>query len=553
MATINNMTDRVNQLIQGMDMASPTSVEHALQVVKGLDDLSSEEKLKLATSMTEVFFHAHHTGATQLPKLAARVEKQVAAFGPEMMPFLFNEIHEVDSESAAYFGKTFSRSGKDALDYILPKLVDYKERDHDLINLIQVLSYFKVPEASKCISPLLQLAKHQNHQVTAMALYTIGRLMQKLPANAFDASVKSQVFDAAFQYMSSTQELVRKLAVGCLGKMLRKGLLQPDLEAKFHHALLSITGRDEKHSWDRAFIVRREAEVFLPYFHKASPAMHLYKQSHRIVVKRLLCPNTYHFKVESPLIARKIEAGQFVIIRPNIYSERIPISVCGWDRDKGTLDLIISAVGKTTTQINAMQPGDAFQDVVGPLGGRSALPDRPGTCVVIGGGYGTGAVIPTARDLKAMGCKVTGIVGARNAGSLIMLNELQEVCDEVIITTNDGTQGIRGFVTDALQEVLRREKLIYILAVGPVPMMKAVSDMTRWFQIPTYVSLNAIMVDGTGMCGACRVTVGGETKFACFHGPDFDGHKVDFDNLMKRQKMFVRQEKLALASMPHEE
>ncbi len=196
-----------------------------------------------------------------------------------------------------------------------------------------------------------------------------------------------------------------------------------------------------------------------------------------------------------------------------------------------------------------MEKGDFFEDVVGPLGERSILPTSIGTCVVIGGGYGTGAIIPTARDMKALGNKVIGIVGARNQESLIMIPELTQACDEVMITTNDGSSGLQGFVTDALKQVLDREKVIYVLAVGPVPMMKAVSEMTRSLKINTYVSLNAIMVDGTGMCGACRVTVGGETKFACFHGPDFDGHKVDFENLTKRQKMFARQEQMAFANM----
>jgi NAD(P)H-flavin reductase len=168
---------------------------------------------------------------------------------------------------------------------------------------------------------------------------------------------------------------------------------------------------------------------------------------------------------------------------------------------------------------------------------------------VIGGGYGTGAIIPTAKDMKTLGNKVIGIVGARTKESLILIPELSQACDKVLITTNDGSEGLKGFVTDALSNVLASEKVIYVLAVGPVPMMKAVSEMTRPLNIATYVSLNAIMVDGTGMCGACRVTVGGETKFACFHGPDFDGHKVDFENLTKRQKMFARQEKMAFESM----
>jgi ferredoxin--NADP+ reductase len=274
-----------------------------------------------------------------------------------------------------------------------------------------------------------------------------------------------------------------------------------------------------------------------------------YSQSYRILSKELLAPHTYHFTIEAPMIARKIEAGQFIIVRPHILSERIPLSICGWDREKGTIDIVVFAVGKTTTQINLMQAGKSFQDVVGPLGNRSNLPSTKATCVVIGGGYGTGAIIPTAREMKQMDNRVIGIVGARNKENLIMVKELRTVCDEVIVTTNDGSEGMQGFVTNALQVVIDREPVHHVLAIGPVPMMKAVSDITKRINIETFVSLNAIMVDGTGMCGACRVTVGNETKFACFHGPDFDGHQVDFENLMKRQKMFAKEEKTAFAVM----
>jgi ferredoxin--NADP+ reductase len=253
--------------------------------------------------------------------------------------------------------------------------------------------------------------------------------------------------------------------------------------------------------------------------------------------------------LEAPFIARKIQAGQFIIIRPYVLSERIPFSICGWDREKGTISIIVSAVGKTSTEINRMNEGDRFKDVVGPLGERSHIPKSKGTKVVIGGGYGIGAIIPTAKDLKAKGNKVIGIAGARNKESLIMFEELNEVCDDVIITTNDGSLGMTGFVTDALKEVLKTKKINHVLAVGPVPMMNAVSEMTRPMKIETFVSLNAIMVDGTGMCGACRVSVGDEVKFACIDGPDFNGHLVDFDNLMKRQKMFIKEEKIAFASM----
>lgn len=283
--------------------------------------------------------------------------------------------------------------------------------------------------------------------------------------------------------------------------------------------------------------------------HILQPGARAYQQSFRILAKKLLCNNTFHFTIEAPFIARKIEAGQFIIIRPYATSERIPFSVCGWDRVEGTIQINVSAVGKTTTEINHMLEGDAFKDVVGPLGERSRLPKTVGTCVVIGGGYGTGAIIPTARDMKAIGNKVIGIVGARNSESLIMIDELKSVCDDVRITTNDGSSGKAGFVTDALADILSTENINHVLAVGPVSMMKAVSEMTRPLRIETFVSLNAIMVDGTGMCGACRVSVGNETKFACFHGPDFDGHLVDFENLMKRQKMFLKEEKIAFDSM----
>jgi ferredoxin--NADP+ reductase len=196
-----------------------------------------------------------------------------------------------------------------------------------------------------------------------------------------------------------------------------------------------------------------------------------------------------------------------------------------------------------------MRVGESFKDVVGPLGERSRLPKTKGACVVIGGGYGTGAIIPTAIDMKANGHKVIGIVGARTAESLIMIDELEKVCDNVLLTTNDGSRGRAGLVTDALNEILSTEDIQHVLAVGPVPMMKAVCELTRPAKITTFVSLNAIMVDGTGMCGACRVSVGNETKFACFHGPDFDGHLVDFENLMKRQKMFLKEEKIASATL----
>jgi ferredoxin/flavodoxin---NADP+ reductase len=551
MRSVNNMetSNRVNTIIQSLNTHSVESVTKTLAASKALSDLTFEEKLDLTKALSDVFFHVHHTGSTEMPKLAVNIEKQISRFGPEMIPFLFKEILEADTETAVYFGKSLARNGVAALDFIVSKLADHRANDHDLINIVQVFSFFKIPEVTKAIPVLLQEARHSNHQVTAMSLYSVGRLVLKLRPTVFSEELRSTMFDSVFRFLAHTQGLVRKNAARTLGKMLRKGLLSSDNEQKLYKTFLAITGRDEHHNWDRAFIVRREAEDFLPYFCQSSLHVRQYSQSYKILSKRLLCANTFHFTIDAPLIARKIEGGQFLIIRPHILSERIPLSVCGWNRDQGSIDIVVSAVGKTTTQINAMEKGDFFEDVVGPLGERSILPSTVGTCVVIGGGYGTGAIIPTAKDMKALGNKVIGIVGARNQDSLIMIPELSKACDEVMITTNDGSAGLKGLVTDALQQVLEREKVIYVLAVGPVPMMKAVSEMTRPHNINTYVSLNAIMVDGTGMCGACRVTVGGETKFACFHGPDFDGHQVDFENLTKRQKMFAKQEKMAFDQM----
>ncbi len=541
--------DRVNNIIQSLDTRSAESVTQAINAAKVLDGLSTDEKLSLTKALSEVFFHVHHTTTSNMPRLAVNIEKLIGKFGPEMIPFLFTEILAADTETAVDFGKCLARNGVVGLDFILSKLDDYLDHDHDLINLIQVLSLFKIPEAAKAVPAILATTQHSNHQVTSMGLHSVGRLVQKLRPTYFSEEHRTKMFDAVFRFLANPQVLVRKNAARALGKMLRKGLLSKENEQKLYKTFLAIAGRDEHHNWDRAFIVRREAEDFLPYFCQSKLHVRQYSQSYKILSKRLLCPNTYHFSIDAPMIAKKIEGGQFLIIRPHILSERIPLSVCGWDREQGSVNIVVSAVGKTTTQINSMEKGDFFEDVVGPLGERSILPTSSGTCVVIGGGYGTGAIIPTAKDMKALGNKVIGIVGARNQESLIMTQELSQACDTVLITTNDGSAGLKGFVTDALSQVLEDEKVIYVLAVGPVPMMKAVSEMTRSLKINTYVSLNAIMVDGTGMCGACRVTVGGETKFACFHGPDFDGHKVDFENLTKRQKMFAKQEKMAFDNM----
>jgi ferredoxin--NADP+ reductase len=266
---------------------------------------------------------------------------------------------------------------------------------------------------------------------------------------------------------------------------------------------------------------------------------------HKIVYKKELAPKTVMFKIEAPWIAQKIQPGQFIIIRLDERGERIPLSVSGWDAEAGILRLIVVGVGYTSNKMIALKEGDSILDVVGPLGRHTHLTEG-GTAVVIGGGYGTGAIIPSAIEQKKTGRRVVGIIGARTKELVLLENYLRQACDEVFVTTDDGSYGRKGLVTDALQDIMNNEDVGVVLAVGPVPMMRAVSEMTKPANIPTMVSLNAIMVDGTGMCGACRVTVGGEIKFACYDGPDFDGHLVDYQELTMRQRTYLKQEAKAM-------
>lgn len=257
-----------------------------------------------------------------------------------------------------------------------------------------------------------------------------------------------------------------------------------------------------------------------------------------------IAPKTVLLKVEAPLVARKVEPGQFVIVRVREEGERIPLSISGWDRERGTIRLVVQGVGRTSYEILDLREGGGFQDVVGPLGKPTEV-KLHGTCVLLGGGYGAGAIIPMARRLKDLDNTVIGIVGARTAELLILADELAEVCDETRITTNDGSRGEKGMVTDALSDVLGSRKVDFIVGVGPIPMMAAISNLTRPLGIPTHVSLNALMMDGIGMCGACRVTVGGKSYFACVDGPEFDGHQVDFEEIAQRLKMYREEEKIA--------
>lgn len=542
------MTERVKSIIDNINIDKEENISRALDQVDALKNPTDEEKRDLAAALSTLFYH-DHAGKTDMIVLANRAEKQISRFGEAVLPALAIELIEADPESAAHIGRAIALNGAPAVSVLLDTWNTHRDDDFAVINIMQALSYFRTEEVAKAMAEILVAAKSRNHQVRAEAIYAVGKLALRLSADAFDEKLKLKMFDTAFGLLSDSKALVRKDAARALGKMLKKGILGEDQKRKVFQAYNAILGNDENHEWDYAFIVRHEAEQFIPYCKASETFADRYRQSFRILAKKELCDRTFHFTIEAPLIARKLQAGQFIIVRPHDFSERIPLSICGWDEEKGTIQIIVMAVGKTSTEINNMKVGDCFADIVGPLGERSHVKKHEGTCVVIGGGYGTGAIIPTARDLKKLGNKVIGIVGARNKDLLIMVDELAEVCDEVVCTTNDGSRGKEGFVTDALREIMDREKVSHVLAVGPVPMMQAVSEMTRPDGIETFVSLNAIMVDGTGMCGACRVSVGGETKFACFHGPDFNGHEVDFDQLVKRQKMFVEAEQKAFATL----
>ncbi len=266
----------------------------------------------------------------------------------------------------------------------------------------------------------------------------------------------------------------------------------------------------------------------------------------KIIEARFLAENIKLFEIEAPRIARKRKAGQFVIVRIHDHGERIPLTIADSDPEKGTITIIVQGVGKTTKELNLKKKGDVILDVVGPLGQPSHI-ENFGTAVSIGGGVGTAIAYPTAVALKQAGNYVITINGARNKDLVILEEEMKAVSDEAYITTDDGSYGFHGFVTDKLQELIDQGKKIdFVLAIGPIPMMKAVADVTRPYGIKTVVSLNPIMVDGTGMCGGCRVLIDGKPQFACVDGPEFDAHKVDFKNLADRNKMYRKYEQEAL-------
>ena len=265
----------------------------------------------------------------------------------------------------------------------------------------------------------------------------------------------------------------------------------------------------------------------------------------RILTATPLGPGVKQFEIDAPRIARKQRPGQFVIIRVHDAGERIPLTIKGSDPQRGTITLVVQAVGKTTSLLNELGAGDSILDVVGPLGKPSEI-ENYGRCVVIGGGVGTAIALPTARALHEAGNHVIAILGARTRELLILESEVAAVSDELFVMTDDGSYGEKGLVTNKLADLISSSEIDFVLAIGPVPMMRAVAETTRAKKVKTVVSLNSIMVDGTGMCGGCRVSVGNESKFACVDGPEFDAHSVDFAVLMQRNAMYRESEQRAL-------
>ncbi len=265
-----------------------------------------------------------------------------------------------------------------------------------------------------------------------------------------------------------------------------------------------------------------------------------------IIAAEYIAPDVKMFQVQVPPIAKKHQAGQFVILRVHEKGERIPLTIAASDPEKGTITLIVQGIGRTTKDLNRLESGDAIQDIVGPLGMPTHI-ENWGLAVVVSGGVGTAEALPIARAMKAAGNQVVAIIGARTKELVIAEELMREICDEVIITTDDGSYGQKGLVTAALDLLLKGDtppKMI--LAIGPLPMMSAVAELTRPFGITTMVSLNTIMIDGTGMCGGCRATVGGKTVFVCVDGPEFDAHQVDFNVLRQRGSMYHDQERQSL-------
>ena len=266
---------------------------------------------------------------------------------------------------------------------------------------------------------------------------------------------------------------------------------------------------------------------------------------YEIMAKNELAQKIKSIEIHAPAIAEKAKAGQFVILRVDDKGERIPLTLVDWNKQKGTITLIFLEVGVSTEKLGMLRVGDMVSNVCGPLGKPSEV-KHYGLVCVIGGGVGTASALPIIRAMKQAGNKVVAIVGAKTAGLLILEDEIRKIADELYVSTDDGTKGQKGFVSDVLKMLIAKGcKFDVVYAIGPTVMMRAVANTTKPYNMHTIVSLNPIMVDGMGMCGACRVSVGGKTWFACVDGPEFDAHQVDFGELMKRQMAFVSQEQLA--------
>ena len=261
---------------------------------------------------------------------------------------------------------------------------------------------------------------------------------------------------------------------------------------------------------------------------------------YKVVTKRFLneAETICLFEIEAPLVARHAKAGQFVIFRLDEQGERVPVSVAGWDREKGTVTVMVQAAGRTTKMLHTVEQGDYITDFVGPLGKATEMEGLAKVCVV-GGGVGCAIAYPIAKKLHSLGAEVHSIVGFRSKDLLILEDEFKACSDKYVVMTDDGSYGTKGLVTNALEELIKSgEQYDEVIAIGPLIMMKFVCKLTKEYGIKTMVSMNPIMIDGTGMCGGCRLTVGGKTKFACVDGPDFDGHEVDFDEAMERGTMY---------------
>jgi ferredoxin--NADP+ reductase len=268
----------------------------------------------------------------------------------------------------------------------------------------------------------------------------------------------------------------------------------------------------------------------------------------KILQKQVFSPVIKEFVIEAPRVAKKCQPGQFVILRIHDEGERIPLTIADFDREKGTITIVFQEVGKTTMQLGKMEAGEYIKDFVGPLGEPSHI-ENFGTVVCVGGGVGIAPVHPIARALKEAGNHVIGIIGSRSKDLLFWEDKMREACSELHVTTDDGSYVRQGFVTDVLKEIVEdrgKENIALVLAIGPQPMMRATCGTTKEYGLKTIVSLNALMVDGTGMCGCCRVSVGGETKFVCVDGPEFDGHQVGWLELARRGAIFKQEEQRAI-------